>query len=51
MRAGLQVGVGEGRPDSRRSAGLGYGQFDVDDYEELPPPKSTRLKPAKRRAA
>jgi hypothetical protein len=26
-RAGAQVGVGEGRPDSRESAGLGYGTF------------------------
>lgn len=29
MRAGLQVGIGEGRPDSKKSAGLGYGTFDV----------------------
>ena len=28
-RAGLQVGVGEGRNDSRRSPGLGWGMFDV----------------------
>lgn len=28
-RVGLQVGIGEGRPDSRESAGLGYGLFDV----------------------
>jgi hypothetical protein len=26
-RVGLQVGVGEGRPDSKDSAGLGYGLF------------------------
>ena len=26
-RAGMQVGVGEGRPDSKNSAGLGYGTF------------------------
>jgi len=29
IRAGAQVGIGEGRPDSRQSAGLGYGLFDV----------------------
>jgi hypothetical protein len=29
LRAGLQVGVGEGRPDSRESAGLGWGTFEI----------------------
>jgi hypothetical protein len=29
MRAGLQVGIGEGRPDSRDSAGIGWGKFKV----------------------
>lgn len=29
VRAGRQVGVGEGRPDSKNSAGLGYGTFSV----------------------
>lgn len=29
MRAGQQVGLGEGRPDSPKSAGIGYGLFDV----------------------
>jgi len=28
-RAGLQVGVGEGRPDSKQSAGLGFGLFKL----------------------
>lgn len=28
-RAGYQVGVGEGRPDSKMSAGVGWGQFEV----------------------
>jgi hypothetical protein len=28
-RVGLQVGIGEGRPDSRESAGLGWGLFKV----------------------
>lgn len=27
MRVGMQVGIGEGRPDSKQSAGLGYGLF------------------------
>lgn len=31
MRAGLQVGIGEGRPDSKKSAGLGYGLFTVKE--------------------
>lgn len=28
-RVGLQVGLGEGRPDSRESAGLGWGTFTI----------------------
>lgn len=28
-RVGLQVGVGEGRPDSRMSAGVGWGMFRI----------------------
>ena len=28
-RAGVQVGIGEGRPDSRKSNGMGWGLFDV----------------------
>lgn len=30
MRAGMQVGVGEGRPDSKQSAGVGWGTFKID---------------------
>lgn len=29
-RAGLQVGIGEGRPDSKKSAGMGYGMFTTE---------------------
>ena len=29
MRAGAQVGIGEGRNDSRDSAGLGWGSFEI----------------------
>jgi hypothetical protein len=29
MRVGMQVGVGEGRPDSKTSTGMGWGTFDV----------------------
>lgn len=29
MRAGLQVGVGEGRPDSKKSNGCGWGTFRI----------------------
>lgn len=28
-RAGAQVGIGEGRPDSRESAGIGFGTFRI----------------------
>jgi hypothetical protein len=35
-RVGLQVGLGEGRPDSRSSAGLGFGTFDVVSPDEEP---------------
>lgn len=28
-RVGMQVGIGEGRPDSKASAGLGYGLFSI----------------------
>ena len=34
IRAGLQVGVGEGRPASSTSAGMGWGMFEVCDPEE-----------------
>lgn len=29
MRVGLQVGIGEGRPDSKNSAGMDWGLFEV----------------------
>lgn len=29
QRVGLQVGIGEGRPDSKSSAGLGWGTFRI----------------------
>lgn len=29
LRAGLQVGIGEGRPDSPNSNGLGWGRFEI----------------------
>lgn len=29
-RVGLQVGIGEGRPDSKNSAGMGWGLFEVE---------------------
>lgn len=28
-RVGMQVGIGEGRPDSKNSAGMGWGTFDL----------------------
>lgn len=29
MRVGQQVGIGEGRPDSRKSCGMGWGLFEL----------------------
>ncbi len=29
MRVGAQVGIGEGRPDSKNSTGMGWGLFDL----------------------
>ena len=29
MRVGMQVGIGEGRPDSKQSAGMGWGLFKL----------------------
>jgi len=29
MRVGAQVGIGEGRPDSKKSDGMGWGTFEV----------------------
>lgn len=33
-RVGLQVGIGEGRPDSKASTGMGWGLFKLDDKED-----------------
>lgn len=33
-RAGMQVGVGEGRPDSPKSCGMGWGTFTTADQEK-----------------
>lgn len=30
-RVGMQVGIGEGRPDSKNSAGMGWGLFEVSE--------------------
>lgn len=30
MRVGMQVGIGEGRPDSKNSAGMGWGLFTIE---------------------
>jgi len=30
MRVGMQVGIGEGRPDSRKSCGMGWGTFELE---------------------
>lgn len=33
-RVGLQVGIGEGRPDSKHSAGMGWGLFAIETSSE-----------------
>ena len=33
-RVGQQVGIGEGRPDSKNSAGMGWGLFDIEKTSE-----------------
>jgi Fur family ferric uptake transcriptional regulator len=43
-RAGTQCGIGEGRPDSSSSNGLGWGLFEIDtskpiSLHEIAPPK------------
>lgn len=35
-RVGQQVGIGEGRPDSKNSAGLGWGLFKIDAEPSTP---------------
>ncbi|MEJ5360186.1 MAG: hypothetical protein WHT06_16110, partial [Desulfobacterales bacterium] len=32
-RAGVQCGLGEGRPFSRMSNGMGYGTFEIEKIE------------------
>lgn len=32
-RVGLQVGIGEGRPDSKKSAGMGWGLFTIEEAQ------------------
>jgi hypothetical protein len=34
MRVGMQVGIGEGRPDSKNSAGMGWGLFTIEETNE-----------------
>lgn len=34
MRVGKQVGIGEGRPDSRSGNGMGWGLFEIFNEEE-----------------
>jgi len=35
VRAGAQCGIGEGRPDSKNSNGLGWGLFDIDTTKPI----------------
>ena len=34
-RVGFQVGIGEGRPDSKASTGMGWGTFNIAGVKEL----------------
>jgi hypothetical protein len=34
MRVGMQVGIGEGRPDSKDSTGMGWGHFSIETTKE-----------------
>jgi hypothetical protein len=34
-RVGAQVGIGEGRPDSKNSAGMGWGTFDLARHVDV----------------
>lgn len=34
MRVGMQVGIGEGRPDSKNSAGMGWGMFQLKSQSQ-----------------
>lgn len=34
LRAGMQVGIGEGRPDSKNSAGMGWGTFTLAEGQD-----------------
>ena len=34
MRVGCQVGIGEGRPNSKSSAGLGFGLFEIEGQDD-----------------
>lgn len=34
LRVGMQVGIGEGRPDGKRSAGMGWGTFQLADKKK-----------------
>ncbi len=34
VRVGMQVGIGEGRPDSKNSCGMGWGLFEIVTQEE-----------------
>ncbi len=34
MRVGMQVGIGEGRPDSKNSGGMGWGTFSISSGEK-----------------
>lgn len=35
VRVGIQVGLGEGRPFSKKSCGIGWGTFDLSEFEGL----------------
>jgi len=34
-RVGMQVGIGEGRPFSKNSAGMGWGTFELEGSKNV----------------
>jgi hypothetical protein len=45
-RAGLQVGIGEGRPDSPKSCGMGWGTFRLVGSAEVKPEEKPKAEAA-----
>lgn len=51
MRVGRQVGIGAGRPDSKDSAGIGFGLFSIAHIDHTRKRRRQKVKTAGRKAA